>query len=165
MVVTRRYRRVRLWLLLLACLALAGCTGYRAPSIKVAGAQFIEQTDEAVTLRFDLDLENPNTETLELRQFDYRVSIDGRRAYTGRRAAEASLAAGMTKRLTVPAVLRFDEMGWDAGARPAEVTYGLSGSLLYVTPGEIAEILLDTGVRKPRARFSGKGKAALAPLD
>lgn len=149
-------------LVLLACVLLAGCSGYRAPSINVAGAEVIETTEEAVAIRFALDLVNPNPEALELRQFDYALAVDGRKVYSGRRSAEATLRAGGTKRLFIPAVVRYDLMGWDARAHPAEVGYSLNGSLLYVTPGEIAEILLDTGVRKPRIRFSDTGRVGLA---
>ncbi|UCD74663.1 MAG: LEA type 2 family protein [Phycisphaerales bacterium] len=150
---------------LLICAALTGCSVYRAPTIAVAGAEVIETTDEAMAIRFALDLTNLNDEALELLQFDYGLSVDGRRVYSGRRAAEATLRAGGEKRLFVPAVLRYDLMGWETGAQPPDIGYKLSGSLLYVTPGEIAEILLDTGVRKPRVRFSSAGRIALREPD
>lgn len=156
------YRRAFV-VVMFICAFLAGCSGYRAPSIAVAGAEVIETTEEAMAIRFALDLTNPNQEALELREFDYALAVDGRKVYSGRRSAEATLRAGGTKRLFIPAVLRFDLMGWDADARPAGVGYSLTGSLLYVTPGEIAEILLDTGVRKPRVRFTDAGRVTLEP--
>lgn len=148
---------------LLVCAGLTGCSGYRSPTITVTGAEVVQRTDEGVAIRFALDLANPNDEELELRQFNYSLTVNGKKVYSGRRAAEATLRAAGEKRLFLPAVLRYDLLGWDDRSRPSEVGYSLSGSLLYVTPGEIAEILLDTGVRKPRVRFSEAGRVMLGP--
>ena len=40
---------------------------------------------------------------------------------------------------------------------PESFTYRLGGTLEYVTPGEIAEILLDTGLRRPKVIFAATG--------
>jgi len=142
-------------------LVLGGCLGYRAPSVVVQEAVMTEESEEAVRFDIALDLENPNTEGLELVEFEYTVSVDGSSVYRGKRAAEATLSAGRGKRLTLPVVVRYDRAGWSRGARPAEAGWSVRGSMLYVTPGEIAEILLDTGVRKPRVGFSGSGRVLL----
>jgi hypothetical protein len=154
----------------LVLLAAGGCSSYQSPRIEVLGASAMERTDEAQSLRLDLLLENPNNEALELRLFDYTVYVDDKRAYSGKRAAQATLNAGGSKQMSIPAVVVFAEHGWsgaDAEGHggsgvPAQVQWRVQGTLLYITPGAIAEILLDTGVRKPTAGFSGSGNVVLA---
>jgi hypothetical protein len=130
---------------------------YKSPTIEVTGAELVEVSEEALAFAFTLDMQNPNREPLELIQFDYRLSVDGQSVYSGRRAAGASLSATGEQQVTIPAVVRHDQMGWDGGTVPSELKYALRGSVLYITPGEIAEILLDTGVRRPRAGFGASG--------
>ncbi len=142
----------------------AGC-GQRSPRVAVAAVTLGDSSDEALVLQFQLDLVNRGSEPLELREFRYRLSVDGKQVFQGRRAAEATLGASATRRMGVPAVLRYDRVGWTATDRPAEVPYTMSGSLLYVSPGELAEILFDTGVRKPTVDFGGKGTIRLSGAE
>jgi len=151
--------------LLLALLAWGGPTGcsmYRPPSIAVGEATLVDETDEALRMDIALDLANPNNEPLELIRFEYSVSIDGVPVYRAKRAAEATLSASGGKRLTLPAVVRFDRVPWGESTRPEEVGWSIRGSLLYITPGALAEALLDTGVRKPRTRLAGAGRVRLS---
>lgn len=147
---------------LLAWGGLAGCSMYRPPSVAVGEAMLVDETDEALRLDITLDLTNPNNEPLELIRFEYSVSIDGVSVYRAKRAAEATLSASGGKRLTLPAVVRFDRVPWGESARPQEVGWSIRGSLLYITPGALAEALLDTGVRKPRTRLAGSGRVRLS---
>ena len=55
----------------------------------------------------------------------------------------------------MPAVVPFKRAGWTGP--PAQFRYEITGTLLYVTPGEFAEILLDTGLRRPKASFTMSG--------
>lgn len=137
---------------------LAGCSTYGPPTVTVGDAAIVERSDEAVVVDVVLDLANPNPEPFELLTFEYEFAIEGRRVYQGRRAARATLSVRGAKRLEIPAVVRFDR--WDpATDGPVEGrAWSLSGKLLYVAPGEIAELLLDTGVRRPTVRFSGRGR-------
>jgi hypothetical protein len=149
-------------LLLVATCALPGCSTLRPPRVAVGEAELTQRSDEAVRFDIDLDLANPNIEPLELRRLTYTVTVNGVRAFQGRRAAEATLSSEGGKSLTIPAVIRFDRMGWEPGAYPDEVDWSVRGRLMYVTPGAIAEILLDSGVRKPRVGFRGSGRVSLA---
>jgi hypothetical protein len=144
--------------------AAAGC-GQRSPRVAVAAVTLGDSSDEAQVLQFQLDLENRGSEPLRLREFRYRLSLDGKLVFDGRRAAEATLGAGATRRVEVPAVVRYDRVGWTARDRPAEVPYTVSGSLMYISPGELAEILFDTGVRKPTVGFGGKGILRLSGAE
>lgn len=141
--------------------ALTGCLGSRPPSIEVGEAVLVEETTEALRLDVALDLANPNDEPLELLQFEYAFSIDGASVFRAKQSAEATLSASGRKRLVLPAVVPLDGAPWPAGARPADAAWSIRGSLLYVAPGALAEALLDTGVRKPRAGFGGSGRVPL----
>jgi LEA14-like dessication related protein len=109
---------------------------------------------EAVQLVFDVRLANPNTRTLELEELTYTLSIDGRRVFEGRRAAGCNLASVGEQQITVPAVV-------PAAAVEGASTCALRGSLRYRTPGQLAQRLFDTGVRRPRTRFRYDGPVAL----
>lgn len=141
--------------------ALAGCSRYRDPSIALGSATLADKTDEAVALRLVLDLHNPNNDPLKLSQFEYDVTINGVKAYTGIRSAQATLASSSQRQLQIPAVIRYDTMGWTPGTMPPSIRFAVEGQLQYITPGEIAQILFDTGVRRPKAHFTGSGEVDL----
>jgi hypothetical protein len=142
--------------------ALTGCTGYRTPTIHLTDVAPIEVTDVATALRFSLDVTNPNDEPVELREVRYSLAVDRGRVFEGRRAVGTMLHGGATTRVELPAVVPDAVAGFEANARPADVEYRLAGELIYVTPGELAEILLDTGVRRPTARFAESGRLSLS---
>ena len=136
---------------------LAGCKGVKNPQITMTGATLGETTDQAATVRIALRLHNPNNEPLELLEFDYRVSVDGKAAYSGTRSAQMTLARMSTRDIEIPAVVNVSESG---GQLPADANVQVNGSLRYIAPGAIAQTLFDTGVRRPRVSFSGKGPVA-----
>lgn len=138
-----------------------GCSRYRPPSIQLVSVRLIEQTEEAAAFHFDMILENPNDEPIELREFRYTLNLDNANVFVGRRAAGTTLHPETGNQISLPVVVRYDTMGWSNRTLPPAVEYQLSGELLYVTPGELAEILLDTGVRKPKVRFSRAGRLDL----
>jgi LEA14-like dessication related protein len=158
-------RRSILIVLLTAGSLVGGCSITQAPSIGVGSATIADETDEALELNISLDLNNPKAEPLELLEARYTVRIDGRRAYAGRWAAEATVRGTGEQRVTIPAVVRFDEFGWTSADRPEAVVWTVRGSLLYVEPGELAELLLDAGIRRPRVAFSGEGRLRLADAE
>lgn len=136
---------------------LGGCSSYEAPNLKVMEARVTERSGEGVVLTFTIDAENPNEESLPLRDVQYRVTLDGREVFSGKRSAEATLRRYGTQQIRLPAVVAMSE----PGASAAAANYRIEGTLWYTTPGEIAEILFDAGVRQPSVGFSGEGKADL----
>ncbi len=141
---------------MLSCIA-GGCTGIKSPTVEVISAALGEQTDEAITLRMGLRLRNPNNEPLSLLEFDYRVEVDGREAFRGRRSAQMTLSRLSTRDVEIPAVVTLGESGWHADAlRSGQAQVRIHGSLRYLAPGAISQTLFDTGISKPRARFSGE---------
>lgn len=136
-------------------LLLGGCTVYKAPKFTVINAAATQRTGEGVAMLFTLDAQNENDVGLPLRDVEYTVELDGQRVFSGTRSAEATLRRLGTQQVMLPAVMRLSP-----GATPpaAPSRYRISGTVTYVTPGQIAEILFDTGVRVPKVGFSGSGE-------
>lgn len=144
--------------------AMCGCSGFREPVVTIVNAQITETSDSAIGLGLRLDLANSNNEPVELYEFTYAVTINGTGTYRGRWAASATLPSNGSRQLLIPAVVRYDQLGWTENSLPAEARFDVRGSLLYKAPGDIAEILFDIGVRKPTVSFSGQGILKLAEL-
>jgi len=140
------------------------CAGTKSPGVDVTGVHLGDVTDEGYVLHFDLRMDNPNIEPLELDEVHYSVSIDGREIYRGRRSAEATLSAGGGKTLRLPAVVTPVE-GGESAPPAGDVEYAISGTLWYLTPGELAEILFDSGVRRPSVGFRQAGAITLSSGD
>jgi len=149
-------------LLVLVAAAPAGCAAYQPPSIRLADVRLAERSDEAASFSFELVVENPNEVPIELREIRYTLALDGTTIYHGRRAALTTLHAGTSSVIVLPAVVRYDRAGWTADALPPQAEYELAGGMVYVTPGALAEMLLDTGVRTPTASFRQAGSLSFA---
>jgi hypothetical protein len=139
--------------LALALGLLAGCSKYRAPTLTVREAAITQRTDEGAVVRFTLDARNTNQVELPLKSMSYRLSLDGREVFRGFRSPEATLRRLGTQQITLPAVVSLEDQALLAGP----VRYRIEGSLTYVTPGSVAEILFDAGVRRPTVAFSDAG--------
>ncbi len=139
----------------LAALLLSGCGMSRAPMVTVTGAEITGRTDEGLELKVLIELENPNQEPLPLDSFQYHVSINGTSVFRGRRSPESTLGARSRRTIALPVPVLYSRTGWDPAAPPRSFDVSIAGTLLYVTPGRIAELLLDTGVHRPSVGFSG----------
>lgn len=133
---------------------LSGCTSYRPPEFDVASVRPTERTDEGVAMVFELDAKNQNEVALPLRDVEYTVELDGRTVFTGTRSAEATLRRQGTQRIRLPAVV---SRAGDAPPTTGRVPYTIKGTVTYVTPGQIAELLFDSGVRVPTVAFTDTG--------
>jgi hypothetical protein len=153
--------RCRLLLgVLLLCLV-NGCSGFRPPTSTLREVAITERGNGGTTLQFTFELRNPNNEPMELRDLSYRVSLQGTEVYRGRRATLTTLPAEGMRTVRVPAVVLSETLDLAAIAPSTDVQYAFSGSLIYIAPGEIAEILLDSGVRKPTTRIRESGQMNL----
>lgn len=147
-------------LVLVAPLALlAACTSYRAPAFTVVDVRQTERTAQGVAMLFTLDAKNDNDVGLPLRDVTYTVELGGKRVFSGTRSGESTLRRLGTQQVTLPAVVNLASS--DSPPVTGRVPYRISGSVTYITPGQIAEILFDTGVRVPTAGFSGNGEVEL----
>lgn len=144
-----------------AATLLGGCGLGQPPAVRVLDASLGDVTDEAMALRIDVELHNPNPEPRKLQEFEYRVAIDGKPAFTGRRAAETTLAAGEVRRVQLPVVVRFDDAAWDRRTVPPEMSFAVDGRVSYITTsGPFASIRTDLGLGLPKSSFSGAGMLA-----
>ena len=134
---------------------LTGCTSYRAPEFAVNAVRPTDRTDEGVAMEFVLDAKNENDVALPLREVDYTVELDGRTVFKGTRSAEATLRRLGTQQVTLPAVVN---LATEHPRTTGRVPYRIFGSVTYVTPGQLAEVLFDTGVRVPSVGFSQSGE-------
>lgn len=145
----------------LVLVVLSGCSGFRPPTASLREVTIIERGNAGTTLQFTFELENPNAEPMELQDVTYRVSLDGTEVFRGRRATLTTLPAGGMREVAIPAVVLSETLDLSAIAPAQTVPYAFSGALVYIAPGEIAEILLDTGVRKPTTRIRASGQLNL----
>lgn len=144
-------------LLLFTCAcALPACSGVSAPRLEHAEATVTERTAEGVALTFTLDAYNDNDIALPLREIDYALELNGQTVFRGTRSAEATLRRRGVQQVRLPAVL---VPGPDAPSGPAE--FRLTGTITYVTPGRLAEVLFDSGVRVPSVSFESRGQVDL----
>lgn len=142
----------------LAAALFTGCSRYKHPGLSVAEVKMTEETASGYVLEFVLDTRNDNPEPLPLREVRYSLTLEGREVFSGVRSAQATLRRFGTQRISLPAAVPLEP-----GATPPRgvVRYGLDGELSYVTPGQIARILFDTRVRRPRVGFHERGELDL----
>ena len=144
-------------LALAAMLTMVGCAGFRAPVVAITEVAIAETGDEALGVVITMDLRNPNAAPLELDEFRYTMSINGTQVYAGRRAGGVTIGAAGSRRLTIPAVITDERAGWMGEGRPSAAEYSVSGRLVYYAPNRLAQVLFDTGTRKPKVKFTGRG--------
>lgn len=137
---------------------LAGCTSYAPPTLSVAGVAVTERTEMGLVLEFTLDAQNVNSVALPLREMRYTLELDGREVFRGYRSPEATLRRYGRQYLRVPVAIALEP-----GQAPpsGSVRYRLDGTLTYIVPGEIAQVLFEADVRRPRVRFSETGTLEL----
>lgn len=142
---------------------LTGCSAYKAPLFEVIAIEETARSDEALLLTFVLTAENRNDRDLPLEQARYRLSLDGQRVFSGRRSAEAVVRRFGKQTIELPAVVPADQFDLARFDAASELRYTLTGSVEYQTPGELAEVLFDTGVRRPKAGLNASGMISLSP--
>jgi len=138
-----------------------GCSSFRAPTITINDVFVTDATEEALALQFVMDLSNPNRAAVPLHEFVYTLAIDGKEVYAGRRTGGVTLSAQGSRQLLLPAVIPYSAVGWTADTLPAGVTYTLTGQLQYNAPNRLAQILFDSGVRRPKVSFGKRGELQL----
>jgi hypothetical protein len=141
-----------------ALAALSGCESYRAPDLSLAETKPVQRTEAGTALHFGIDAQNDNDVALPLREITYTLAVDGKPVFTATRSPEATLRRQGSQRIVLPAVVPSEAGAVNPGSR-----FRLSGAMTYVTPGQIAEILFDSGVRVPSVGFSFEGEVPPGP--
>lgn len=143
-----------------AALLLTGCgASYSAPKLRVTNATVTERTDAGVVLNITVEADNANEEALPLREVRYDVFVGDRKVFSGNRSPEATLRRFGTQQVTLPAVIA---LAPGESAPAGSANYRIQGTLVYVTPGSIAEILFENDIRKPTISFSDGGQVDLS---
>ena len=145
--------RIQAVILVLAGAVLSGCSTYDAPTLEVISAVVTQETSQGMVIDFGIDASNTNDFEVPLERVRYTLRLNGQRVFTGTRSAEATVRRLGVQRITLPAAIDLERYELPTG----EVPYELFGSVVYVTPGEIARILFDAGVSRPKAQFRHKG--------
>jgi len=159
---TLRQRFAALAVVLSVAACLCGCDTTRAPGIAITEARVIEQRPEAALVHLTLELTNSNAEPLPLVEFRYQAELDGQRVFESRRAAQATLRRLGTQTLLLPIVIPADRIG---GAPSGSALLTVSGRLLYIAPGQLGEVLFDTGVRVPKVSFNETVRVEFGTTD
>ena len=141
-------------LAVLACVVglLGGCNKAIAPKFEAVGVRQLTNTDERSTIEFSIEATNPNKEPIPLKQISYRVEIDGVEVFAGVRSPETTLHTYSSHIFKLPAVLPMASISGSG-----EVEYRLIGTVEYIPPGRLAEVLFDAKVKVPEAPLDLSG--------
>lgn len=140
--------------LVLVVAGLGGCSGYAPPSLSVAGVSVAAESEHGVVIDFAIDAQNVNSVELPLKQVRYSLTLDGREVFSGVRSPEASLRRLGTQRFHIPVAVA---VGPEEPKFTGKHGYALQGTLLYITPGQLAEVLFDIKWRRPSVGFREEG--------
>lgn len=134
---------------LLGLVMLTGCV--TRPTASVEAGQATEATDEALVLTFTVVAKNRGETELPLRMVDYKLVVDGKRVFKGRRSAEATLSRQDEQRIELPVPVKWEDLP------QGESSYSLSGEFAYTLPGIFWQAMFDAGLYRPGADFELEG--------
>ena len=157
-------RTAGLLLLLPLLLGLPGCLATTPPVVSVESIELVAVDEEAMSLSLNGTVTNSHQSETRLLQFEYVLSIDGQAVYRGRHAAEMTLTSGVSRDISLPAAFPYTKAGWSPGRLPGDSPWALSGTLVYLGEGVLAETLLDLGYR-PSVSYSASGELVLTPSN
>ena len=136
---------------------LSGCQFDSPPMIDVKNARWFAIGDSEpshVQMVIDLELENRQEEPIQLEEFEYtfitRTAEGEKESWSGAWLALRTIPADSKIMIAIPAVVP---------APADEIEWQVRGDLSYKAPGRWAQILFDTGLRRPSTGFSGSGTA------
>lgn len=147
---------------LIALNILGGCD--TPPGVEVKGIHCVAIGDSEpafVELGIDLLLVNPTDEPIQLEVFEYTVHVGESASslhWRGSWSALLTLPPGQTVPLTIPAVV---ENPFVPGVE--NTSWRIFGTISFKAPGRLAQILFDTGFRRPTHEFHGVGASIDPP--
>ncbi|MFG0260433.1 MAG: LEA type 2 family protein [Phycisphaerales bacterium JB041] len=144
--------------------ALSGCSGQASPGAVVTSANIRNRTAEAAVVEFVIETTNPNDIELPMRDVVYTLNVNGKRVFSGRRDAQATMPRGGTQQITIPAVVPMqgaEGQEGRAGLAPGVYTYRLTGRIYYSLPSQLADVLFDAKLSRPSVGISDSGEIDL----
>jgi len=131
---------------------LVGCSGPKAPSFDPVGVTAMTERDGELELILTINATNDNPDPLPLRRASYTLSLDGSVVYSGVRSPETTLSRYETHSFDLPALVPLS-----FATRTDPVPYRLTGTVSYVTPGKLAEVLFESNIKQPEASINVAG--------
>lgn len=127
-------------------LFIGGCNKAIPPIFHAVGVREVMQDNDRSVIEFSIEAINPNKEPIPLRNVKYTVELDGVEVFSGIRSPETTLHTYSTHTFILPAVL---PLGALSGS--GEVPYSLVGTVQYIPPGRLSEVLFDAELKVPEA--------------
>jgi LEA14-like dessication related protein len=140
----------RFWIVTIAVIAIAaaallavGCESLRdavdvmrKPQVRIAATELEALSFSGLTLRFDVEIENPNPIGIGLSGFDYELQIEGNPFVSGEVAEKVTIAARDRSIVPLPVELGFEEIGQTIAALEGkeEAAYRLSSGFTFDLP-------------------------------
>jgi len=134
-------------LLLLSALlimGLGGCNKSLAPTFEAVGVREVQRDGDRTVLEFKVLATNPNPEPIPLRSISYLVSIGDSVVFKGVRSPETTLHTYSEHEFTLPAIVPSELLS-------GSFEYALLGSVQYIPPGRLSEVLFDADIKVPEA--------------
>ncbi len=148
----------RAFLFSLIVILVAGCSlrpprlpDVQNPRIDSIDVAVTERTTDGVRVEITLLIYNPNDESLPMPNVYYSFNVDGLGSFRFDDIPAVSLPPENTQRLVLPAALAAGEQ--DITGR----IYTVQGRISYHPPGEVQEMLKQTGFPLPWISFSHSG--------
>lgn len=132
-----------------ATLAAAGCAAN--PEFRAVGAERVTSTAEATEVHVVVELMNPNDAPVELTEWEYSFTVDGRMAYSGKWMASLTLPPRDRMLALLPAVVPAS-LGDVSAAR-----WRIGGSVGYRATGQLDRLLYQLGINRLSAGFGVEG--------
>ena len=127
---------------LLCAAALCGCSllqsvaDVREPSVSFKDASLSDVSLAGATVNLVLTVQNPNQQGLSLAEADYKLSVAGKQLVAGKPPAGLKIPAGGSADVTLPAQVRFADLGDSIGAvlQQEQLPYRAEGHVGLSTP-------------------------------
>jgi hypothetical protein len=132
-----------------AAATMGGCWSTPTPTLSVAGVRAGDRTADGSLIEIEVEATSTADEALPLTEVEYVLTLEGREVFRGVRSPEATIRRFGVQRLVLPAVV--------PGGVTVSGAYSVRGTLTYIEPGTITEVLFDLGVRTPTVDFAGSG--------
>ena len=144
---------------LLVGAALVGCNTFtegvvQRPTGEVLGVRIVEQTADGVRVEATLEVTNPNPVELPIEDASVSFTLADGKRFVSQVAPAVSLPPGGAQRFTVAAAVPKNRSGDTMIGSP----YRLRTTLHYRPPGELRDILTESGVGLPSITIGGDGK-------
>lgn len=131
---------------------MTGCEFAQPPTATVVSTILVEQTDEAGLVDITIAVTNENDFPLELKVGNYALSVaDGEQFSFETYVPYVSLPPNGSQDLVLQAAVPHNGQGLNGQA------YRVSGSMQWVPPGEIRQLLTESGVPLPAFTFADRG--------